>query len=204
MAASAVSGLPEENDAPTPQLQSPIVNLVANPYWRVPDSIYEDELAEKGPAYFAANNMVFRDGRLVQLPGPKNSLGEVKFDMENRHSIYLHDTPAKALFAEAERHRSHGCVRVEGAVDFAMQLASEQGIIADLQGGMMSGKESFTKLKRQIPVRLLYRTAYLDGGTVRIVPDIYGWDDPIAAKLGFGAVPPRRKHVHRRGMDVGP
>ena len=188
----------------TPQLQSPIVSLVANPIWRVPDSIYEDELADKGPAYFAANDMAFRDGRLVQLSGPRNSLGEVKFDMENRHAIYLHDTPAKALFADAERHRSHGCIRVEGAVDFAMLLASRDGVASDFLEGLTRGEESTTRLKRQIPVRLLYRTAYYDGGIVRLVPDIYGWDDPIAAKLGFGAVPPRRRHAGRLGVDVGP
>jgi murein L,D-transpeptidase YcbB/YkuD len=188
----------------TPQLQSPMVRLVAHPIWRVPDSIWEDELSKKSAAYFSANHMVFRDGRLVQLPGPKNSLGEVKFDMENGQSIYLHDTPAKALFADPERHRSHGCVRVEGAVDFAIQLASENGVLTDLQKGLAKGDESFIKLKRAIPVRLLYRTAYLDGGVVRLVPDIYGWDDPIAAKLGFGALPPRRRHVHRPGIDIGP
>lgn len=188
----------------TPQLQSPMVNLVANPIWRVPDSIYEEELANKGPGYFAANHMAFRDGRLVQLPGPKNSLGQVKFDMENGQSIYLHDTQAKALFADPERHRSHGCVRVDGAVDFAMQLASEEGVAADFHEGLAKGEESFVKLKRQIPVRLLYRTAYYDGSMVRLVPDIYGWDDPIAAKLGLGAVPPRRRPSGRLGVDVGP
>lgn len=188
----------------TPQLQSPMVRLVAHPIWRVPDSIYEDELASKGQAYFAANHMAFRDGRLIQLPGPKNSLGQVKFDMENDHSIYLHDTPAKTLFAEVERHRSHGCVRVEGALDFAMQLASENAVLPDLQKGLAKGDESFVELKRPIPVRLLYRTAFLDGGAVRIVPDVYGWDDPIAARLGLGSVPPRRRPVHRRGVDIGP
>lgn len=188
----------------TPQLQSPMVRLVANPIWRVPDSIWEDELSKKGPAYFAANNMTFRDGRLVQLPGPKNSLGQVKFDMENGQSIYLHDTPAKALFADSERHRSHGCVRVEGATDFAMQLASENGVAPDLQEGWSSGEEKFVELKRKIPVRLLYRTAYLDGDVVRLVPDIYGWDDPIAAKLGLGSVPPRRRPGRRLGVDIGP
>ncbi|HEY0628478.1 MAG TPA: L,D-transpeptidase family protein [Sphingomicrobium sp.] len=188
----------------TPQLQSPMVRLVANPIWRVPDSIWEDELASKGPAYFAANHMQFRDGRLVQLPGPKNSLGQVKFDMENGQSIYLHDTQAKALFGEIERHRSHGCVRVEGALDFAMQLASEHGVAPQPQEGLASGDETFVKLKQAIPVRLLYRTAYLDGEVVRLVPDIYGWDDPIAAKLGLGSLPPRRKPGHRRGVDIGP
>ena len=188
----------------TPQLQTPMVSLVANPMWRVPDSIWEDELKSKGPGYFAANHMQFRDGRLVQLPGPKNALGRVKFDLENKHAIYLHDTPAKAVFEAVERHRSHGCVRVHGALDFAAQLASEHGVLPDLQKGLSSGDETTIKLDRAIPVRLLYRTAFLDNGVVRMVPDIYGWDDPIAAKLGFGSVPPRRRPGHRQGVDVGP
>ncbi len=196
-----VTGEPEWE---TPQLQSPMIRLVAHPIWRVPDSIWEDELSKKGAAYFAANHMQFRDGKLVQLPGPKNALGAVKFDMENDHSIYLHDTQAKALFADPERHRSHGCVRVEGALDFAMQLAAEQGLVADFQKALAKGDETFIELKRRIHVRLLYRTAYYDGGMVRLVPDIYGWDDPIAAKLGLGAVPPRRKPSGRLGVDVGP
>ena len=188
----------------TPQLQSPMVSLVAHPIWRIPDSIYEEELAKKGSGYFAANHMAFREGRLVQLPGPKNSLGDVKFDMENGQSIYLHDTPAKALFADVERHRSHGCVRVEGAVQFAMMLASENGVLPELQKGLAGKDEKFVKLNRPIPVRLLYRTAYYDGGTVRMVPDIYGWDDAIAAKLGLGAVSPRRRPAGGLGVDIGP
>ena len=188
----------------TPQLQSQLRNLVAHPIWRVPDSIWEDELAAKGPAYFAANHMQFRDGRLVQLPGPKNALGAVKFDLDNKQSIYLHDTPAKALFATLERHRSHGCIRVDGAVDFAMRIASEQGVAKPMMDGLAGGEEKFVKLKRVIPVRLLYRTAFLDGDVVRLVPDIYGWDDPIAAKLGLGSLPQRQRLAHRRGVDVGP
>ena len=77
----------------TPQLGSPIFQLVAHPYWRVPDSIFEDELAEKGPAYFAEQNMEFRDGKLVQLPGPKERArrGQVRHaerqcDLPSRHA----------------------------------------------------------------------------------------------------------------------
>ena len=85
-----------------------------------------------------------------------------------------------------------------------MLLASEEGVGADFMDDLMDGDERYTRLKRQIPVRLLYRTAYYDGGVVRLVPDIYGWDDPIAAKLGLGAVPPRRRQAGRLGVDVGP
>ena len=190
-------------DWETPQLGSPIFQLVAHPIWRVPESILEDELKEKSPAYLAAQGMEWRDDRLVQLPGPKNSLGQVKFDMRNDQAIYLHDTPAKTLFGRTERHRSHGCVRVQDAIGFALLLAHDDGILIDFQEALTKGEESFVKLKSEVPVRLMYRTAFLDNGKVRLVDDAYGWDDDLAYALGYVRKPPRPK-VKQEGDDVGP
>ena len=190
-------------DWETPQLGSPIFQLVAHPIWRVPDSILEDELKDKSPAYPAAQGMEWRDDRLVQLPGPKNSLGQVKFDMRNDEAIYLHDTQAKALFGLPERHRSHGCVRVQDALGFALLLAHDDGILINFQEALVRGEESFVKMKTEVPVRLMYRTAFLDDGKVRFVEDIYGWDDDVAYALGYVRKPPRAKVKHA-GEDVGP
>src|SRR3546814_19942086 len=63
------------------------------------------EMAAKGANYLRRNNMVRRDGWIVQLPGPDNALGQVKFDMRNDYAIYLHDTPAQHLFESAKRHQ---------------------------------------------------------------------------------------------------
>ena len=192
-------------DWKTPELGSPIIQLVANPYWRVPDSIVKDEISKKSPAYLAEQGIEMRDGRMVQLPGPKNSLGEVKFDMKNDQAIYLHDTPAKALFTAPERHRSHGCVRVHNAVDFAMLLASDDGVLDQFQTKLMqSDEEGFVKLKKEVPVRLMYRTAFLDNGQVRLVDDIYDWDGLIAYGLGYVKQPPRVHGDTDFGNDVGP
>jgi murein L,D-transpeptidase YcbB/YkuD len=190
-------------DWETPQLGSPIFQLVAHPIWRVPDSILEDELQDKSPAYLAEQGMEWRDDRLVQLPGPKNSLGQVKFDMRNDHAIYLHDTPAKALFGLPERHRSHGCVRVQDALGFALLLAHDDGILIDFQEALAKGEESLVKMKSEVPVRLMYRTVFLDEGKVRFVDDVYGWDDDLAYALGYVRKPPRAKAKHAR-EDVGP
>jgi murein L,D-transpeptidase YcbB/YkuD len=192
-----------EQDWETPQLGSPIFQLVAHPIWRVPKSILEDELAEKSPAYLASQGMEWRDGRLVQLPGPKNSLGDVKFDMRNDQAIYLHDTQAKALFGLPERHRSHGCVRVQDAIGFALLLAHDDGILMDFQEAMTKEDETFVKMKTEVPVRLMYRTAFVDNGQVRFVDDVYNWDDDVAFALGYVRKPPRKK-VEHAGGDVGP
>lgn len=187
----------------TPQLQSPIFQLVANPAWRLPDSIVEDELAKSGPAFFAKNNIVMKDGRYTQPPGPKNALGLVKFDMRNKQSIYLHDTPAKALFALPERHRSHGCIRVQNALQFAAMLASESGVLDEFEEGLTSAEETYVKLKAEIPVRLLYHTAFWDGTRVQFRPDVYGWDNNVAAALGFIRGPARKPYQRQPG-DLGP
>lgn len=187
----------------TPQLQSPMFQLVANPMWRVPDSIFEDELSKKSGGYLAANGFEWQNGRLVQRSGPKNALGIVKFDLKNKQSIYLHDTPAKALFAEPQRHRSHGCIRVFNALQFAAMLASESGALDELEEGLASGDEDYVRLNREIPVRLLYLTAFFDGSRVQFRPDVYGWDYDVARALELEAGPPRKPHRYKKG-DVGP
>ena len=147
--------------------------------------------------------MAFREGRLVQLPGPKNSLGLVKFDMQDKEQIYLHDTPAKALFGELERHRSHGCIRVDNALDFAAILAGQDRVLDKFTKALATHEENYVKLKTEIPVRLLYHTAFFDEGRVQFRPDVYGWDDEVARGLGLERRPPRRVSQRQPG-DFGP
>ncbi|HET7577202.1 MAG TPA: L,D-transpeptidase family protein [Sphingomicrobium sp.] len=192
-----------EPDKPTPQIQAPMFQLVANPKWRVPDSIAQSELSKKSQSWLAANNFAMENGRYVQESGPKNSLGAVKFDMRDKQQIYLHDTPAKALFTLPDRHRSHGCVRVQGALAFAHALATENGVEDEFQKGLASGDETYVKLKTEIPVRLLYHTAFWDGQHIQFRPDVYGWDDNVAAALGLVRGVPRQPY-QAQGEDIGP
>jgi len=174
-----------EPDKPTPQIQAPIVNLVAYPKWRVPDSIATDELSKKGSAWLAENNFTMENGKYVQDSGPKNSLGLVKLDMDDKQAIYLHDTPAKALFGLPDRHRSHGCVRVQDAAAFANAIATEEGVGDKFQQAMAQQQEKWVKLPNPIPVRIFYQTAFWDGSRIQFRPDVYGWDDNVAASLGL-------------------
>ena len=193
-----------EPDKPTPQLQAPIVRLVAKPEWKVPEGIGIKELETKSPQWLANNGFVQKDGKWVQQSGPKNSLGLVKFDMDDKEAIYLHDTPAKALFGMPERHRSHGCVRVQDAIQFATAIAQEQGILGKFQEAMSQDDETFVKLKNPIPVRLLYQTAFWDGSGVRFRPDVYGWDDNIAKALGLEPGRPVKIDQPESSDDIGP
>lgn len=172
----------------TPMLEAAFTNLVVNPPWHVPASIAAREILPKGAAYLAAHDMTVRGGRVVQAPGPGSALGLVKFDMRNPHAIYLHDTPAKALFAAPDRWRSHGCVRVEGAVAFAQRLAQERGRGDEFEAALASGQTRVVELGDAIPVRLLYHTADLDpvGGGLTFSRDAYGWDAALADRMAFG------------------
>jgi murein L,D-transpeptidase YcbB/YkuD len=192
-----------EPDKQTPQIQANFSRLVANPKWRVPDSIAEKELATKSQGWLVENDFVIENGHYVQQSGDKNSLGLVKFDMEDKQQIYMHDTPAKALFALPDRHRSHGCVRVSNAIQFAEMLASQDGVLDQLEEALASGDEKWVKLKTAIPVRMLYQTAFWDGSRIQFRPDAYGWDDDVAAALGLVRGAPRQPY-QPQGEDIGP
>jgi murein L,D-transpeptidase YcbB/YkuD len=193
-----------EADKPTPQLQAPLFRLVAKPTWTVPKGIGEKEVADKSQAWLTDNGFAMKDGLWVQASGPKNSLGLVKFDMQDKEAIYLHDTPAKALFSMPDRHRSHGCVRVENAMQFATALAEQEGVLDEFQQAMQGAEDNkFVKLPNEIPVRLLYETVFWDGSKVQFRPDVYGWDNNIAKALGLAPGAPIRIE-QPESSDVGP
>jgi len=192
-----------EPDKETPQLQAPIFRLVANPTWTVPRSVQEEELAGQSDDQLAAQGMAWKDGWIVQQSGPKNSLGLVKFDMADDQAIYLHDTPAKALFGLVQRQRSHGCVRVEDALGFAAMLAADEGIETEWNAALATGEETMVKLPRSLPVRLLYQTILFgDDGEPIIRDDPYDWNERVAEALGF----PKSSSMALKASrtDVGP
>ena len=192
-----------EPDTATPQLASPIQRLVANPTWTVPRSIERRELASKGEDYLRRNNMAWKDGWIVQAAGPGNSLGLVKFDMANEHAIYLHDTPAKQLFSEVQRQRSHGCVRVEDALGFADIVAAQEGVSDAWRRARSKGEEQTVALPKPIPVRLLYQTVlFNESGQAIVRADPYNWNARIARALGFASGDEIRAQA--RGPEPGP
>lgn len=198
-----VVGTPENR---TPIFSAMMATTVFSPYWNVPESIVEGETAPAAahdPEFLARNNMeilrVTKSGAtrvdpatvdwddpeelkalaFRQKPGAKNALGHVKFLFPNPYHVYLHDTPADALFARAGRAFSHGCVRVEQPEALAQWVLRDSPEWTDekIVEAMNAGEEQHVKLKQTIPVHIVYFTAWADdAGTVRVVPDVYGYD----------------------------
>lgn len=177
----------------SPMLASSINAIVLNPPWNVPDGIAKDELYPKeqaNPGYFAAHGFAeTADGaggsRLVQEPGPDSALGLVKFEFPNPYSVYLHDTPSKAAFDRSNRAVSHGCVRLQAAVPLAKTiLQRQQGWSPDRVDQAIAARDTNSiKLSQPIPVRLVYLTAFPEGGRIAFRPDVYGWDEKLLTLL---------------------
>ena len=179
----------------TPSVASAIDRIVLNPVWRVPHRIARDEiepLQRKDPGYFDRNGFLARGETLVQLPGPRNALGQVKFLFENEAGIYLHDTPQRRLFRRPRRAFSHGCVRVEHPMRLArFLLARESHTSAGREDALLAGgHETELHLARPLPIVIEYNTVGVDEqGRAVFYPDLYGRDRARLARPIEGASP---------------
>lgn len=158
---------------PTPIFAATVRGVIINPWWTVPASIIRER---KGR--FPTSQGYIRSGREVrQRPGPNNALGVVKLDMPNTHSVYLHDTPSKALFDRPVRAFSHGCVRVSDAIGLATTLVGPGLARAELEAIVATGRTTDIALPAPLPIYVAYFTAGTDvDGKVVTYPDIYGRD----------------------------
>ncbi|MEN5168256.1 L,D-transpeptidase family protein [Brevundimonas pondensis] len=178
----------------TPSLEKPFASVVANPPWTVPMGIARREILPKGPGYLAAHDMyVNADGWVVQRAGPQSSLGYVKFELRDSYAIFLHDTPSKGAFNLSVRQRSHGCVRVQNAVEFArLLLQPDPAKLAQFDTAQDNRQTTRVTTGREIAVRLLYWTAFVDGqGRVAFREDVYQRDAKLAQALGIAVNLPR-------------
>ncbi len=195
---------------PTPMFSDEIEFIVVNPFWNVPVSIASKEMLPSIQAnpegYFARRNYeVVVDGRVVppssvawnestirrvrirQRPGDGNALGNLKFMFPNEHSVYLHDTPSKALFNKPVRAFSHGCVRVENPLAFADALLDGHSKWnGERLRKMIGGREARVDLTEPMPVHLAYFTAVATSdGSLALRGDPYGLDTRTIRALGL-------------------
>lgn len=193
----------------TPEFSDEIEYLVVNPSWNVPRSMtVRDYLPRLRANRHAVSHLDVVDGRgnvvprdridftkydansfpyrLRQKPDPDNALGLVKFMFPNPWNIYLHDTPTKHLFSRSSRAYSSGCIRIARPFDLAYELLRDSfdDPQARFHAALDSGRETWLHLKEDIPVHLVYFTAFPDdSGAIRRYPDIYGRDPLVLAAL---------------------
>jgi murein L,D-transpeptidase YcbB/YkuD len=195
---------------PTPLFVGEMRHLEFNPYWNVPRSIERGEILSKlmkDPDYLANNDMelvgargepsdtvnaatlaALRAGslRIRQRPGAGNALGAVKFVLPNAMSIYLHSTPARALFQRSRRDFSHGCIRVEDPAALAAFVLADQPEWSpeSIAAAMMPGATRTVRLATPVPVVIFYTTAFVDNKGRLIFPaDVYQLDAALERAL---------------------
>jgi L,D-transpeptidase YcbB len=203
-----------KQDSPTPIFSDEMTTVVFSPFWNIPPDIAKKETIPslvRDPGYLEKNNLeVVRGSQVLdpwsidwnnpgriqfrQRPGAHNALGQVKFLFPNQFDVYLHDTPADALFARVERDYSHGCVRVEKPYELAQWVLQDrpEWTPERIKAAMDAGKEQQVALKRHIPVYIVYETVWVeDDGTVDFRDDIYGHDarqEQLIPRAGAPAV----------------
>jgi murein L,D-transpeptidase YcbB/YkuD len=183
---------------PTPEFTSVIESVTFRPFWTVPVSITAAELVpaiRKDPAYLATHGfeIVRPDGnsvayaadvlpalasgslRMRQRPGPDNALGLIRFNVPNPHGVFLHDTPARQLFAQTSRALSHGCVRVEDPSRLAEWALTDESWDEAAVTGALSGPDNRrVPLADPVRIHVLYLTAIVTPeGSVHFGKDIY-------------------------------
>lgn len=107
----------------------------------------------------------------------------MKFLFPNHYNVYLHDTPAQALFDRVERDFSHGCVRLDRPADLAKYLLRDQAEWTDtkIAEAMEAGEERSVALKQAVPIYLVYFTVWEENSALKRVDDVYGYDRRHAA-----------------------
>ena len=211
-------------DKPSPTLTAYITAVNLNPTWTVPLSITKTEIfrhMRKDPTYISRMHMRVLGAHdeeispqsidwssdrspnftVRQDSGAFNALGNLKIDMPNPYSVYMHDTTTRNLFADDYRFDSHGCTRVDNVRDLATWILQDvpgwnrAAIDAGIAGGMLK----IVNLPHRMPVAWVYLTGWVTrDGTIQFRDDVYKHDDSLdrnaladAAAGGFVAPVPR-------------
>ena len=194
----------------TPIFKDQLSYVELNPSWTVPPTILREDILPKlrvDGGYLAKKKLRLIDfngapvdaskinwrelGRsfpyfLRQAGGPENPLGTVAFMFPNVHAVYLHDTPSRGLFQQAERAFSSGCIRIENPLKLAQMVLRDdpKWDQASLEKAVAKGHNRRINLPRKITIMLLYLTAFpTEDGAMQFRRDVYGRDTKVLAAL---------------------
>jgi murein L,D-transpeptidase YcbB/YkuD len=203
----------------TPIFSEDMSIIEINPYWLTPTSLGSRWLRSfrTNPAYALSQgyrlvdldtgartnpyeaDWANRRYRVIQVPGPNNAMGRVKFLFPNVHNVYIHDTPHRELFANAQRDDSSGCVRVQNPEDLAIWILAGEGWSAqEVVRAFDSGQTRRIRLRNVVPVHILYFTAVSDElGRIRFIHDVYDRDAALVAALSDPLlyIPPEQRQA---------
>jgi murein L,D-transpeptidase YcbB/YkuD len=180
----------------TPLLSETMKHITVNPTWTVPQSIVRNEYL---PALAQDPTVLERMGlrvsyhgsgvTITQPPGAGNALGRVRFNFNNRFSVFQHDTPDKHYFAHEVRAYSHGCMRVQDPAKYAEVLLNiarpaERWSAERITRMYGAGEQNLQLQPTQIWVHLTYQTAFVDtAGKLQFRRDVYGLDSRTLAAI---------------------
>jgi murein L,D-transpeptidase YcbB/YkuD len=205
----------------TPIFVARMEHVVFRPYWNPPYGIAVREIvphARRDPSYLGREDFeIVSSGdegapalppspenltqvvagklHVRQRPGPRNALGLAKFIFPNESDVYMHGTPATALFSRARRDFSHGCIRLEDPVALAVWVLRDQPgwTRARIEAAMQAARPTRVNLREPLTVVLFYDTVHVNSeAVVFFVDDIYGHDRQLDAALAQGYPYPRR------------
>ena len=220
-------------DKPSPTLTAAITAVDLNPTWTVPLSITKTEIANhmrKDPGYLSRMHMRLLgahdedidpgsvDWSMERSPnftvrqdaGNWNALGNLKIDMPNPYSVYMHDTDTRKLFADDYRFDSHGCTRVDNVRDLAawiLQDGPPGWDRAAIDAGIAAGQSKVVNLPHKMPVAWVYLTGWVRrDGTVEFRDDVYRHDEALdrnglADAAAGGFVAPMPQNVKQVSID---
>jgi len=207
--AQTVVGMPMRK---TPFINSAIDSVILNPMWKIPISIARYDilpklrknprlLEEKGYAIRWREDDPYGHGidfsnmsprqfnyQLRQRPGPKNALGEVKFDFKNKFSVYLHGTPHKEDFGKSGRHKSSGCIRLKDPPKIASIILEENEVpwsYNDVKKEIGKLPVFPIKVDNPLPIFVVYRTSFFpaEDSALHFRRDIYRYDQRLLTAL---------------------
>ncbi|HWP14027.1 MAG TPA: L,D-transpeptidase family protein [Xanthobacteraceae bacterium] len=191
-----------KTDRPSPTLTANITAVNINPTWTVPLSILKKDIVtkmRKDPSYVSRLRMRVLDSAgneidpasvdwnsdrtpnftVRQDSGDGNALGNLRIDMPNSYSVYMHDTNHKEFFSADYRFQSSGCTRVQGVQDLAAWILKDKEGWSrkEIDAEIATGKRTTVRLARPMPVAWIYLTGWASpDGTIHFRKDVYDLD----------------------------
>jgi len=192
-------------DRPTPLFSDRVEYMVINPTWTVTDNLIKRDLIpvlKEQPNYLKEHNIHVFSGnkevqvnyamlephihsskrvpyRFVQYPGDTNALGRIKFMFPNKYAVYLHDTDNKTLLTRRYKLYSSGCMRVDKPfelMDILLANSKTAYTRSDIENIIATNKPKTIRLRKSVPVHMIYFTVYEEDGLAYFKNDVYMFD----------------------------